>query len=215
MNGCSFSGYSKRYTILLLILLCKRRASLVYTLYYRYVLPLTLSWRRSLSYRNQSIDLQGKSMNWFLYDKDLRHERVELLEHLLSIKKILPSHDANYSLTRWLPTTSILVVMGRIYRYQFKCNYLKKQSYFLDFFFFFCIIGIYIKFWTFWKKRRKMSLIVQVFLKLLTPKRRAYVMRKRSCYWKLLGSERVNESQKLLKSAENYFYPTFSLFWAN
>ena len=38
-------------------------------------LILTLSWRRSLSYRNQSIDLQSKSMNWFLYDRDLRHER--------------------------------------------------------------------------------------------------------------------------------------------
>ena len=30
---------------------------------------LTLSWRRPLSYRNQSMD-------WFLYDKGLRHERV-------------------------------------------------------------------------------------------------------------------------------------------
>ena len=37
---------------------------------------LTLSWRRSLSYRNQSIDLQSKSMDWVLYDRDLRHERV-------------------------------------------------------------------------------------------------------------------------------------------
>ena len=25
---------------------------------------------------NQSIDLQNKSMDWFLYDKDLCHERV-------------------------------------------------------------------------------------------------------------------------------------------
>ena len=40
---------------------------------------LTLSWRRSLSYRNQSTDLQSKSMNWFLYDKDLRHERVKII----------------------------------------------------------------------------------------------------------------------------------------
>ena len=32
---------------------------------------------RSLSYRNQPIDLQSKSMNWFLYDKDIRHERVK------------------------------------------------------------------------------------------------------------------------------------------
>ena len=39
-------------------------------------LYLTLSFRRSLSYRNQSIDLQSKSMDWFLYDSDLRHERV-------------------------------------------------------------------------------------------------------------------------------------------
>ena len=37
---------------------------------------LTLSWPRSLSYRNQSIDLQSKSVDWFLYDRDLSHERV-------------------------------------------------------------------------------------------------------------------------------------------
>ena len=30
-----------------------------------------------LSYRNQSIDLQSKSMYGFLYDRDLRHERVK------------------------------------------------------------------------------------------------------------------------------------------
>ena len=38
---------------------------------------LTLSWRRSLSYRNQSIDLLRKSMDWFLFDNGLRHERVK------------------------------------------------------------------------------------------------------------------------------------------
>ena len=38
---------------------------------------LTLSWRRPLSYINQSIDLQSKSMNWFLYDNGLRHERIK------------------------------------------------------------------------------------------------------------------------------------------
>ena len=38
---------------------------------------LTLSWRMPLSYRNQSIDLRNKSMNWFLYDNGLRHERVK------------------------------------------------------------------------------------------------------------------------------------------
>ena len=36
---------------------------------------LTLSWRRSLSYRNQSTDLQSNSLDRFLYDSDLRHKR--------------------------------------------------------------------------------------------------------------------------------------------
>ena len=40
-------------------------------------LVVTLSRRRPLSYRNQSIDLQSKSMDWFLYDNGLRHERVK------------------------------------------------------------------------------------------------------------------------------------------
>ena len=38
---------------------------------------LTLKWRRSLSYRNQSIDLQSRSKDWFLYDNSLRHKRVK------------------------------------------------------------------------------------------------------------------------------------------
>ena len=38
---------------------------------------LTLSWRRSLSYRNKSTDLLCKLMDWFLYDDCLRHERVK------------------------------------------------------------------------------------------------------------------------------------------
>ena len=40
-------------------------------------ISLTLSWRRPLSYRNQSIDLRSKSLDWFLYDNGLRHERVK------------------------------------------------------------------------------------------------------------------------------------------
>ena len=40
---------------------------------------LTLSRRRPLSYRNQSMDLQNKSMDWFLYDNGLRHERVNVV----------------------------------------------------------------------------------------------------------------------------------------
>ena len=45
---------------------------------------LTLSWRRPL-YRNQSIDLLCKSMDWFLYDNGLRHERVNLFVPLFIV----------------------------------------------------------------------------------------------------------------------------------
>ena len=37
----------------------------------------TLSWRSSLLCRNQSTDLFCKSMDWFLHDTDVRHERVK------------------------------------------------------------------------------------------------------------------------------------------
>ena len=40
-------------------------------------IDLSLSWWKSLSYRTQSIDLQRKSMDLFIYDRDLRHERVK------------------------------------------------------------------------------------------------------------------------------------------
>ena len=43
---------------------------------------VTLSWRTSLSYRNQSIDFQTKSMDWFIHDKDFRYERVKCQNHL-------------------------------------------------------------------------------------------------------------------------------------
>ena len=43
-----------------------------------YLVTLTLSWRRPLSYRNQFIDLRSKSMDLFLYDNGLRHERVKV-----------------------------------------------------------------------------------------------------------------------------------------
>ena len=42
----------------------------------------------SLSHRNQSIDLLCKSMNWFLYDEELRHER-EKMKRLLAFSKAI------------------------------------------------------------------------------------------------------------------------------
>ena len=43
---------------------------------------LTLLWLKFFSYRNQSIDLLCKSMDRFLYDRDLRHERVNVFREI-------------------------------------------------------------------------------------------------------------------------------------
>ena len=54
---------------------------------------LTLSWRRSLSYRNQSIDLLSTSMDWDLYDNGPRHERVKM--QLVLIFVVVSLHFSN------------------------------------------------------------------------------------------------------------------------
>ena len=68
---------------------------------------LTLSCRRPISYRNQSIDLHSKSMDWFLCDVGLRHERVNLIRKgfLLLIAKLIFCPKEFYSVffkTLWL-----------------------------------------------------------------------------------------------------------------
>ena len=50
---------------------------------------LTLSWRRLLSYRKQSIDYLRKSMDWFLYVNGFRHERAKLNTQFFFWSKIL------------------------------------------------------------------------------------------------------------------------------
>ena len=57
----------------------EKHTSSLNTVHWRRVFKgfLTLSWRRPLSHRNQSINLLLKSVDWFLYDNSLRHERVE------------------------------------------------------------------------------------------------------------------------------------------
>ena len=59
----------------------------------------------------------------------------------------------------------------------------------------------------------KKSLIAQAFLKFLNLTELLTYIHKRSSFWKSFASEHVYKSQKLLKSAEKYFYPTFSSFW--
>ena len=51
---------------------------------------LRLSWRRSFPFRSQFIDLQNKLMDWFLYDRDLRHERLHFYFYFSSTPFLYP-----------------------------------------------------------------------------------------------------------------------------
>ena len=53
---------------------------------------LTLSCRRPISYRNQYIDFLCKSMDWFLCNIGLRHERVKWNEIYDSLTSDKDSH---------------------------------------------------------------------------------------------------------------------------
>ena len=63
---------------------------------------LTLSRRRLLSYRNQSIDLRSKSMDWFLYDSGLRLERVNECQGTPFSKQV------RYLKFKWIPYRQVL-----------------------------------------------------------------------------------------------------------
>ena len=63
-----------------------------------------------------------------------------------------------------------------------------------------------------WKKKEPhRSNISEV----IESERRAYLIASQRFFLKIFGSERVNESQKLLKPAEKYFCPTFLSFEPN
>ena len=58
---------------------------------------LTLSWRRPISHRNQSINLLCKSMDWFLYDIGLRREKVN---RFISFGWVLKLHQTFFSIDK-------------------------------------------------------------------------------------------------------------------
>ena len=56
-----------------------------------------------LSCRNQSIDLQSKIMDWFLYDRDLHHERVNSsLFTICSFHSVLLIYSGRYYINQYL-----------------------------------------------------------------------------------------------------------------
>ena len=44
-------------------------------------IPLNSFMTKAVSYRNQFTDLHSKSVDWFLYNDGLRHERVNPILH--------------------------------------------------------------------------------------------------------------------------------------
>lgn len=66
---------------------------------------LTLSWLRSLCCRNQSFDLLCKSIDWFLHDRDLNHERFKGKFKKPFNMWILYFKSVNQKLVRWKFTT--------------------------------------------------------------------------------------------------------------
>ena len=72
------------------------------------IVILTCLWNRSISYRNQSIE----SMEWFLHDRDLRHERIKL-----------PSsyNECNFSSCSQFFVISLYMIYIYIYIYIYVC----------------------------------------------------------------------------------------------
>ena len=69
---------------LLIFLLCLMKKLFFYPNFF-----LTLSRRRPLSYRNQSINLLCKSMDWFQYDNGPRLERVKNWKGKISFCRLI------------------------------------------------------------------------------------------------------------------------------
>ena len=56
---------------------------------------LTLSWRRSLSHRNQSINLLYKLIGWFLYGRDFVMKELEAFTLRYSVNKLFRKMSQN------------------------------------------------------------------------------------------------------------------------
>ena len=127
---------------------------------------LKTSWRDVLTRLNE-INPDINSIKHLVHNK-VSHLFIRFWNWNNFLRSYFPLHiNVHFfrlKLTCWLPTTSILVIIRRIYRYQLKWNYLQNYKHFLIFY---CISGIFINFGTFSKKT---SLIARVFRKLLTPK---------------------------------------------
>ena len=87
---------------------------------------LTLSWRRPLSYRNQSTGLRSKSMDWFLYDNVLRHERVNRNLHFCTEILLFSMQQRNLTLLYIILKNIIKAPQDTCPGIFFTCEFIKK-----------------------------------------------------------------------------------------
>ena len=112
--------------------------------------------------------------------------------------------SSDFSLTQWLPMTSILAAICRIFGNNFKRYYLKNGRHFLF---------LLLHFWNVHEiyniLEKRMSVLAKLFLNLLFRKEVATERSIRSCFRTLFGNQRVNGFQKPLKVAKHYYYRFF------
>ena len=107
-------------------------------------------------------------------------------------------------LTRWLPMTSIVFGIVRIWSFLFKCYYLKNEKHFLHFLFHLWYLHQILNIF-----EEKMIMIGHVFPTLLNVKDLLRAASEKTRFRTSLGSQHVKVSQTLVKSVWEIFYHIF------
>ena len=119
LAGSQIRSYLTQYILNFSKLLFKLINYHCYIVKSKLILPL--SWRRSLSYRNQSIDLQSK---WFLYDTDLRHWWVNGRKLLtIFLKKSL----LNLMMNLWYSPITTPILIFSVKDFFSKCDQIRRK----------------------------------------------------------------------------------------
>ena len=140
LNNFCGKAPSQRFLLMLPYQCNSHRVSgtlVLFTAQQQIISVLTLSWRRPLSYRNQSIYLLRKSMEWFLYDNGLRHERVKNVGKANKFIFLTPHFALFYSISELAWNVFFLflhfrffmlmiVYFEKLYTYLFICFFLEK-----------------------------------------------------------------------------------------
>ena len=103
---------------------------------------LNFSWQRCLLYRKQFTDLQNKSMDWFLYYRNFRHERGNALLLAYIYWDILLDYDKITSIYASKYQRRMLLIKGTPRQiWKSPCMFVFKWKYYLENFAF-CILRI-------------------------------------------------------------------------